>query len=110
MEVAERKRSFKRGVILLFFVAFASMGTIMMASCTGWASGMLNMYTTGISQKIVGLPIFSGLWYRVICFSVFFILALISVLLYCRKITKDPSKSYIADEYERQLQGEVEIE
>lgn len=141
MEVAERKRSFKLGVILIFFVAFAGMGilgfgeasypfygittsvilaigydrvaamaTIMMASCAGWASGMLNMYTTGISQKIVGLPIFSGLWYRVICFSVFFILALISVLVYCRKITKDPSKSYIADEYKRQLEGEVEIE
>ncbi len=141
MEIAEKKRSFKLGVILIFFVAFAGMGilgfgeasypfygittsvilaigydrvtamaTIMMASCAGWASGMLNMYTTGISQKIVGLPIFSGLWYRVICFSVFFILALISVLLYCRKITKDPSKSYIADEYERQLKGDVEIE
>lgn len=141
MDIAEKKRSFKLGVILLFFVAFAAMGilgfgeasypfygittsvilaigydrvtamaTIMMASCAGWASGMLNMYTTGISQKIVGLPIFSGLWYRVICFSVFFILALISVLVYCRKISKDPSKSYIADEYERQLQGEVEIE
>ena len=93
MEIAEKKRSFKLGVILIFFVAFAGMGilgfgeasypfygittsvilaigydrvaamaTIMMASCAGWASGMLNMYTTGISQKIVGLPIFSGLW------------------------------------------------
>ena len=111
MEIAERERSFKLGVILLFFAAFAGMGilgfgeasypfygiatsvilaigydrvaamaTIMMASCAGWASGMLNMYTTGISQKIVGLPIFSGLWYRVICFCVFFVLALFSVL------------------------------
>ena len=69
-----------------------------------------SMYTTGISQKIVGLPIFSGLWYRVICFCVFFVLALFSVLMYCRKITKDPSKSYIAEEYERQLKGDVEIE
>ena len=141
MEIAERERSFKLGVILIFFAAFAGMGilgfgeasypfygittsvilaigydrvaamaTIMMASCAGWASGMLNMYTTGISQKIVGLPIFSGLWYRVICFCVFFVLALFSVLMYCRKITKDPSKSYIAEEYERQLKGDVEIE
>lgn len=86
------------------------MATIMMASCAGWTSGMLNMYTTGISQQLVGLPIFSGLWYRVICFCIFFILALISVLVYCHKITKNPSKSYVAEEYEKQLAGNIEIE
>lgn len=141
MEIAEKHRSFKLGVILIFFAAFAAMGilgfgeasypfygittsvilaigydrvsamaTIMMASCAGWTSGMLNMYTTGISQQLVGLPIFSGLWYRVICFCIFFILALISVLVYCHKITKNPSKSYVAEEYEKQLAGNIEIE
>lgn len=141
MKLAQRKRSFKFAVILIFFACFSVMGilgfgeaslpfygittsvilaigydrmtamaTIMMASCAGWASGMLNMYTTGISQMIVGLPIFSGLWYRIICFGVFFVCALTSVLLYIRKITKDPSKSYVSEEYLRQLNGEVEIE
>ena len=81
-----------------------------MGSCAGFASGMLNMYTTGISQNIVGLPIFSGIEYRFICFLVFFTVGLISVLLYCRMITKNPEKSYVSDEYLRQLKGEVKIE
>lgn len=97
-------------ILAIGYDRVAAMATIMMASCSGWASGMLNMYTTGISQNLVGLPMFSGLWYRVICFGVFFVLALISVLVYCRRITKDPSRSYIHEEYERQLKGDIEIE
>lgn len=97
-------------ILAIGYDRVAAMATIMMASCSGWASGMLNMYTTGISQNLVGLPMFSALWYRVICFCVFFVLALISVLVYCRRITKDPSRSYIREEYERQLKGDIEIE
>ena len=88
----------------------SAIATIMMGSCAGFASGMLNMYTTGISQNIVGLPIFSGIEYRFICFLVFFTVGLISVLLYCRMITKNPEKSYVSDEHLRQLKGEVKIE
>ena len=97
-------------ILAIGYDRVAAMATIMMASCSGWASGMLNLYTTGVSQEIVGLPIFSGLWYRVICFCVFLVLAFTSVMLYCRKITKDPTKSYVREEYERQLKGDIEIE
>ena len=34
--------------------------TVILGSCGSFACGMLNMFTTGVSQQIVGLPMFSG--------------------------------------------------
>lgn len=77
--------------------------TIMFAATAGFACGMVNMFTTGISQEMVGLPIFSGIGYRFIVFLVLGTIGLVSVLMYGRKIRKDPNKSYEAEEYKKNL-------
>ena len=77
--------------------------TIMFAATAGFACGMVNMFTTGISQQIVGLELFSGIGYRFIVFIVLYAIALTSTLLYGRRIKKDPNKSYVAEEYKKQL-------
>ena len=77
--------------------------TIMFAATAGFACGMVNMFTTGISQEMVGLPIFSGIGYRFIVFLVLGTIGLVSVLMYGRKIKKDPNKSYEAEEYKKNL-------
>lgn len=40
----------------------------------GWTAGIVNIYTTGFSQQMIGLPIFSGLGYRTIATVVFFLI------------------------------------
>ena len=77
--------------------------TVILGSCGSFACGMLNMFTTGISQEMVGLPLFSGIGYRFVVFVVLYAIGLIALFLYAARIKKDPSKSYVAEEYKQQL-------
>ena len=76
--------------------------TVILGSCGSFACGMLNMFTTGVSQQIVGLPMFSGMWYRAVVLVVFFTIGLVFLLHYAIKTRKDPTKSYCYDEYKDQ--------
>ena len=75
---------------------------VLLGSCGSFACGMLNMFTTGVSQQIVGLPIFSGMWYRFIVLVVFFTIGLIFLIRYANRSRKDPTKSYCYEEYVNQ--------
>lgn len=75
-------------IMSLGYDRLMAAGTIMFAATAGFACGMVNMFTTGISQQIVGLPLFSGIGYRFIVFLVLATIGLVSVLLYGRKIRK----------------------
>ena len=72
---------------------------VILGSTGSFACGMLNMFTTGISQQIVGLPMFSGMWYRFVVFLVFFFIGLVFLLQYAIRTRKDPTKSYCYEEY-----------
>ena len=76
--------------------------TVILGSCGSFACGMLNMFTTGVSQQIVGLPMFSGMWYRAVVLVVFFTIGLVFLLHYAIKTRKDPTKSYCYEEYKDQ--------
>lgn len=90
-------------IMSLGYDRLMAAGTIMFAATAGFACGMVNMFTTGISQEMVGLPLFSGIGYRFVVFLVLATIGLVSILLYGRKIKKDPSKSYAAEEYKQSL-------
>lgn len=92
-------------IMSLGYDRLMAAGTIMFAATAGFACGMVNMFTTGIAQQIVGLPTFSGIGYRFIVFLVLGTIGLVSILLYGRKIKKDPTKSYVADEYLKDLEA-----
>lgn len=94
-------------IMALGYDRVAGAAVIMMSSSAGFTCGMLNLYTTGVAQQLVGLPMFSGVVYRGISFLVFYVVGLAAVLLYCRRIKKNPMKSYVADEYMKQLSGEM---
>ena len=68
-------------------------------STVGFTSGLMNTFTTGVSQQIVGLPLFSGIGYRTVGLIVFYIIGLVGLSSYCRKIKKDPSSSLMSEEY-----------
>lgn len=76
----------------------------------GWTAGIVNIYTTGFSQQMIGLPIFSGLGYRTIATVVFFLIGVTYFWFYCKKIKADPSKSCCAEEYMNQRVGQNQVE
>lgn len=54
----------------------------------GFASAFVNPYTTAIAQGIAELPLFSGLWFRVLCYIVFTSAYIIFCMRYAIKVKK----------------------
>ena len=75
-------------------------------STVGFTSGLMNTFTTGVAQQIVGLPLFSGIGFRAVGLVVFYIIGLIGLYTYCRKIKRDPSLSLMSEEYMNQKKEE----
>jgi len=65
------------------------------AAHVGFAGAMFNPFTIGIAQGLAGLPTFSGLGYRVLCWIVLTIITIIFTLMYARRVRKNPKKSFM---------------
>ena len=74
-------------------------GLAIIGSTVGFTSGLMNTFTTGVAQQIVGLPLFSGIGFRAVGLVVFYVIGLVSLYIYCRKIRKNPEASLVKDEY-----------
>src|SRR5699024_10370034 len=55
-----------------------------------------NVYTVGISHEIAGLPMFSGMSFRIVLLIEVNIVDQIYILRYAKKVKEDPSKSLMA--------------
>lgn len=73
------------------------------AAHVGFAGAMLNPFTIGIAQGLSGLPTFSGIGYRLFCWILLTVVAIVFTLLYARWVKKNPTKSimYDLDQYWR---------
>ncbi|MBM6937927.1 YfcC family protein [Pseudoflavonifractor phocaeensis] len=92
----------------------AGAGMAIVGSTVGFTSGLINVFTTGVSQQIVGLPLFSGIGFRTVGLAVFYVIGLVGLYRYCKKIKRDPSLSIVREEYEaqngQQSDGEADME
>ncbi len=84
------------------------------AAHVGFAGAMLNPFTIGIAQGIAGLPLFSGLEYRLVCWLILTVLGIAFVLWYAHRVKAKPERSpvYRLDDYWRsraQATGESEL-
>ena len=61
---------------------------VYVAAHVGFAGAMLNPFTIGIAQDMSGLPLFSGIEYRIFCWAVLMLVAIVFVLWYAAKIRK----------------------
>ncbi len=59
----------------------------------GFASAFLNPFNVGIAQGIAEVPLFSGIGYRVICWIISTLVAILFLLYYVKKISKNPEVS-----------------
>lgn len=80
------------------------------AAHVGFAGAMLNPFTVGIAQGIAGLPLFSGLEYRLFCWGVLTVAGIAFVLFYAHRVGRHPETSpvYKLDEYWRRRQEGME--
>ena len=85
--------------ITLGYDKMVGTAVILLSTAVGFTSGMINPYTTGVSQQLVGLPMYSGIGFRAIGLAVFYFIALFFLVRYCIKIKKDPKNSLMGENY-----------
>ena len=65
------------------------------AAHVGFAGALFNPFTLGIAQGLSGLQPFSGLGYRLFCWVILTIIAIIFTLWYANRVKKAPTKSFM---------------
>lgn len=90
--------------LVLGYDSIVAVAITYLACNTGFASAMLNPFTVGIAQSIAEIPMFSGIEYRTIIWIISTITVITFIMLYAKKIKKNPELSpvYESDQKKRQ--------
>ncbi|GAB3060463.1 YfcC family protein [Salinicoccus sesuvii] len=75
--------------------AMTGMAMVALGAAAGFAGGFMNIFTVGVAQEIAGLPLFSGMFYRIIVQLVFVAIASFFVYRYGRRVQQDINNSYV---------------
>ena len=81
----------------LGYDAIVGMAMVNIGAVIGFAGGAMNMFTVGVAQGIAGLPLFSGMEFRIIGQILFLIAAVVYIMRYAEKVARDPSRSLVFD-------------
>lgn len=84
--------------VALGYDAMYGFAIIALGEYVGFMGATLNPYTVGVAQAIAGIPIYSGTGFRVIALVSFILVCSTYVILYGRKIRKDPKRSIVYGE------------
>ena len=76
--------------IKLGWDALVGIGMSLLAAGCGFAAGICNPFTIGVAQQLAGLPMFSGMWFRILGFGLIYALLVTFLCGYARKIEKQP--------------------
>ena len=71
--------------------AITGLLVVYVASNIGFSAAFLNPFTVGIAQEMSGLPLFSGMGYRLICWTFLTAALIVFILWYSARIRKAPS-------------------
>jgi uncharacterized ion transporter superfamily protein YfcC len=84
--------------------ALTGLGMSILAVNLGFSAAITNPFTIGVSQKLAGLPLFSGAGFRIVVFLVIFAILAFFLTRYAKQIERDPSASplYGEDQAERE--------
>ena len=80
-------------VVSMGYDALMGMLIVYVASNIGFSAAFLNPFTVGIAQDMAGLPLFSGMGYRVFCWAVLTALTALFVVFYAHKTRKAPAEA-----------------
>ena len=79
--------------IKLGWDALTGLGMSILAAGCGFASGVCNPFTVGVAQELAGLPMFSGIWLRLIGFVLIYCLLLLFLRFHAKRVEAPLSDS-----------------
>ena len=68
--------------------ALVGIGMSLLAIGCGFAAGVCNPFTIGVAQELAGLPMFSGIWFRLLSFVLVYLLLMVFLVRYAKKIER----------------------
>ena len=71
---------------------------VYVAAHIGFSGAMLNPFTIGIAQGIADIPLFTGIGYRAVCWAILTVVGIVFVLMYARKVKRNPQSSIMYEE------------
>ena len=71
---------------------------VYVAAHIGFSGAMLNPFTIGIAQGIAEIPLFTGIGYRAVCWTILTVVGIIFVLWYANKVKKNPQSSIMYED------------
>jgi uncharacterized ion transporter superfamily protein YfcC len=78
--------------------SLVGLGMSILATNLGFSAAVTNPFTIGVAQKLAGLPLFSGAWFRILIFLVVYAVFAVFLVRYARRIERDPASSPIFKE------------
>jgi len=81
-------------VISMGYNATVGLLCVYVASNIGFSSAFLNPFTVGIAQQMAGLPLFSGMGYRIFCWCFLTSITVIFILIYASKVKTERQESF----------------
>ena len=86
--------------------AVAGTAMVILGMSAGFSLAPFGTSTTATAQTIVGLPLYSGYGYRLICVGVLWIITTIYIIHYIKKVQSDPTRSVVYGDEEVVKQAE----
>jgi uncharacterized ion transporter superfamily protein YfcC len=80
---------------MLGWDSLLGLGLSLFATCCGFSAAITNPFTVAIAQRIAGLPLYSGTWFRIIFFIIIYVVVVIFLTKYAKKIDRNPESSSV---------------
>ncbi|PID94480.1 MAG: short-chain fatty acid transporter [Bacteroidetes bacterium] len=84
--------------ISMGYDSIVGVNMVFVAAGLGFAGAILNPFTIGIAQGLAGLPLFSGIEYRLFMWIVLTVVGLLWLLVYARKVKRNPRRSLVYED------------
>ncbi|WP_026894479.1 YfcC family protein [Clostridiisalibacter paucivorans] len=84
--------------LALGFDTITGTAMVLLGAGAGFAGAFLNPFTIGIAQGIAGLPLFSGIGFRLLAYVIILGITITYVMRYAGKIQKNPESSLTYEE------------
>lgn len=81
--------------IRLGWDALVGVGMSLLAIGCGFAAGVCNPFTVGVAQKLAGLPMFSGIWFRLVAFVLVYLLLVLFLTRYAKKVERPLQEKHV---------------
>ncbi len=75
-----------------------ALGMTLLAAGFGFASAITNPFSVGVASEIAEVNILSGVWLRIFVFIIMYLIVSSFLVMYAKKLEKDPSKSLTFEE------------